>query len=629
MDRGRQRKVLAILLSTTVALAALVISATSVLWETEERITRYSGWDILPYITQLSNGSVWVFWQCKRPGNFDIYYSSYNWAYGNFSREKTVFSDPDPSHDISPSFLELQNGTMLVFWSSVRTGYYDVYCASSNDDGTTWSQAMNITSNIYDDTDPIPIQASDGTIWLVWLRDLPTENKVLCRTYSGASWSTETVLSIGDYPINDNLPFICQMRDGRIWVVWGTLIGGNFEIVYRIHDGTSWSELFQLTYSSDDDTDPCVVQTRDGTIWVIWASGSLPNREDDIYYQTSTDNGQTWSDTSEVTTSTNQNPEAWPSAAQISDKKLWVVYVSSRNDNYDLYYTKTEITVHDVAVTNVEPSKTEANRGETVLISVTAENQGDYNETFTVNCYADSTLIGSQTIYLTLSNATTVLIFPWDTLSFTPGDYVLKANATTVLGENPINTDDNSLTDGTVNIVSPDIAVLSVSTSKTAVFQGLPVQIYVTVENQGTITTSFTVSALRNSTLISTKEITDLAAGATKTVTITWDTSTTSPSKAKYLISGSAEPLPGEIDTADNTKDDGMVQVKIPGDVDGDGDVDIADLFAIARALNTNPTWPHGTGWNQWNPECDINDDDKVNVFDLWAGGKNYGMEAP
>ena len=627
MDKRRQCKLLTVLLLTTVMLGTLVISVTSVSWETEERITRFTGWDILPYITQLSNGSVWLFWQCKRGGNFDIYYSSYNWTSGNFTREKTVFSDPDPSHDISPSFLELQNGTMLVFWSSVKTGYYDVYCASSNDGGTNWSQPMNITSNTYDDTDPIPIQASDGTIWLVWLRDLPTENILLYRTYSGASWSTETVLSIGDYPINDNLPFIAQMRDGRIWVFWGSLIGGNFEIVYRIHDEASWSDLFQLTYSSDDDSDPCVVQTRDGAIWVIWASGSLPNREDDLYYRTSTDNGQTWSDTLEIPTSTNQNPENWVCAAQINDKKLWVVYVSSRNDNYDLYYTKAEISTHDVAVTNVVPSTTQANRGETVLISVTAENQGDHNETFTVNCYADSTLIGSQTIYLTLSNATSVLIFPWDTLGFTPGDYVLKANATTVLGENPVNKDDNSFTDGTVKIVNPDIAVLSVSTSKTTVYQGLPVQIHVTVKNEGSITASFTVSASRDSTVISTEEVTDLAPGATTTVTINWDTSTTPPSVTKYLISGTAEPLPGEIDTTDNTQDDGMVQVKIPGDVEGDGDVDIADLFRIAKAIGTNPSWPHGTGWDEWNPDCDINDDNKIDVFDLNKAARNYGME--
>lgn len=63
-----------------------------------------------------------------------------------------------------------------------------------------------------------------------------------------------------------------------------------------------------------------------------------------------------------------------------------------------------------------------------------------------------------------------------------------------------------------------------------------------------------------------------------------------------------------------------------PGDVDGNHLVDVVDLGIVARAMGTNPDWPHGTDWHQWNPDADLNGDLKVDVFDLVIVGINYGQ---
>jgi hypothetical protein len=67
-------------------------------------------------------------------------------------------------------------------------------------------------------------------------------------------------------------------------------------------------------------------------------------------------------------------------------------------------------------------------------------------------------------------------------------------------------------------------------------------------------------------------------------------------------------------------------QVSFLGDINNDGSIDILDLTMIARALGTDPTWPHGTGWDMWNPLCDLNADNRVNGYDLAIAGKNYGQ---
>ncbi len=61
------------------------------------------------------------------------------------------------------------------------------------------------------------------------------------------------------------------------------------------------------------------------------------------------------------------------------------------------------------------------------------------------------------------------------------------------------------------------------------------------------------------------------------------------------------------------------------GDVNYDGVIDITDPSIIARALGTTPSSPHGTGWDQWNPDADLNGDDVVDLIDLFLVGLNFG----
>jgi len=112
---------------------------------------------------------------------------------------------------------------------------------------------------------------------------------------------------------------------------------------------------------------------------------------------------------------------------------------------------------HDVAITNVAPSKTVIGQGYELQIHVTVENQGSFPETFNVTIYADlettivgdEITIGMQDLTLTSENSTT-LIFPWNTTGVIKGNYTITAKATQLPGE--IDLIDNTITDGWVRI---------------------------------------------------------------------------------------------------------------------------------------------------------------------------------
>jgi len=64
-------------------------------------------------------------------------------------------------------------------------------------------------------------------------------------------------------------------------------------------------------------------------------------------------------------------------------------------------------------------------------------------------------------------------------------------------------------------------------------------------------------------------------------------------------------------------------------DVNDNGKIDISDVSLVARALWTNPSNPHGTGWDQYNKRADINQDGSIDVIDLSIATLSYGEIMP
>jgi outer membrane protein assembly factor BamB len=173
--------------------------------------------------------------------------------------------------------------------------------------------------------------------------------------------------------------------------------------------------------------------------------------------------------------------------------------------------------------------------------------------------------------------------------------------------------------DGKVYAFGPgvhDVAVTSVTPSKTVVGQGFSGSINVTAANHGSYAETFKVTVYANTTSIASQNIT-LSIGQSDTTTFVWNT--TSFAKGNYTISAYAWPVPGETNTADNTYTNGTVLVTIPGDVNGDRKIDLKDVFAVGKAYGSV------VGDPRYNPNLDINGDGKIDLKDYFTACKNYG----
>ena len=133
--------------------------------------------------------------------------------------------------------------------------------------------------------------------------------------------------------------------------------------------------------------------------------------------------------------------------------------------------------------------------------------------------------------------------------------------------------DDEGLNDTTwklINIYLNDVAVINVTASPTTVTKGESVSINVTVKNIGKYNATFDVTPYYNGTpiVVNPQTVTNLTAGANKTLTFTWNTYVpATTSGTPYQISASTNDIgPYEANKTNNSFIDGNVIVyKLPG----------------------------------------------------------------
>jgi hypothetical protein len=274
--------------------------------------------------------------------------------------------------------------------------------------------------------------------------------------------------------------------------------------------------------------------------------------------------------------------------------------------------------IRDIAVTNVTPSRDWAYAGWPITVSVTVKNLGYITESFNVSSYYDNNLIGTiEVLNLTQGGEETV-IFTWDTTGLTQGTYTLSAKVPILPYET--NTTNNIYINGKVNILTEirDIAITNVSTPYNWAYHGWIINITVTVKNLGTQSESFNVTAYYNQTKIGTMAVTNLPPGSETALTLNWNTTETTPCRT-YNIWAEATQIPYEYNTTNNIYIDGTVKIRIIGDVNGDGIVDIKDVAAVSKAFGSQPGMP------LWNEAADINRDRKIDIKDVALVSRKFG----
>jgi outer membrane protein assembly factor BamB len=323
------------------------------------------------------------------------------------------------------------------------------------------------------------------------------------------------------------------------------------------------------------------------------------------------DNGTRQVFTSIITPDTSSYKYQWylnGTAVQGANSSSWTFNPNSTG-YYQVYLNVTDslnvesksnaafVTVNSPPSIDLNPTSSTIEVGESQVFTSTISG-GTAN--FTYQWYLNGSLVSGAT------NS-------WLNFTKPAGFYTIYVNATDSFGKQAISKNANV----TVKIPYHDIAITGIASCKTVVGRGFLNPIEVTVSNLGDYTETFQVAvyatASANRTLVAWETVTLYSGGDATTITLPWDT--ISFGCGNYTISANVTLTQGETNQwIGPLTYTWQVKVTIPGDVNGDGVVNILDVGPIS------------THWLQRAPQfiappslanADVNGDGVINILDV------------
>lgn len=296
-----------------------------------------SGADNNPFIATDSLGTWIVVWQSTTNLGGAIGTDS-DILYARSTNNGMTWSLPAPLNsnaaidavsDSKPQISADSQGHWVVVWSSQINpsgpgSDTDIFVATSNNAGATWTPPVPLNSNATTDigNDAEPIVANDGhEFWLVVWRS--TENLggtigtdddffFARSTDNGASWTPPAVLNTNAATDTRGGGDLTLAADGHgVWLVaWtssenlGGVLGtdGDIQFTRSTDNGATWTDPMPLNNNAAGDLGadeiPHLSTDKMGNWIAVWdgnnAAGGTVGTEYDIFIAHSADNGATW-----------------------------------------------------------------------------------------------------------------------------------------------------------------------------------------------------------------------------------------------------------------------------------------------------------------------------------------------
>lgn len=303
----------------------------SVTWEDDVQITATGAPSFYP-ILGASGNTVHLAWVDQRHGgqNREIYYNRSADSGATWPASDTRISD-DPLFSIRADFA-VSGDTVHLFWRDNRDGNFEEYFIQSTDGGVSWGSETRITDDPGYSGCPFPVVSGD-TLNLFWRDDRLGTFKIYQKRSvdAGANWSPDILLTPDG--IKAEFPFPA-VRGETIHLVWRDNRDGNAEIYYKrsTDGGINWTPDERLTNDPGESEHPKLV-VQGTNLYLVWRDDRDGNYE--IYYKTSTDDGQSWSEDTRLTNSLGQS--FWPVLA-VSDNLVHLLWCDDRDGTQALYY---------------------------------------------------------------------------------------------------------------------------------------------------------------------------------------------------------------------------------------------------------------------------------------------------
>jgi hypothetical protein len=128
-----------------------------------------------------------------------------------------------------PAVAVAGDGSIVVVWSELHDGNWDLYSRSYQPGRQTWSDRRRVTNNPSTDADPALATASDGRVWMAWQAWVEGQADIWLAPVDNSS----PPVNVSDTRANEWSPALAADAAGNLHVAYDTYQAGNYDVVLR------------------------------------------------------------------------------------------------------------------------------------------------------------------------------------------------------------------------------------------------------------------------------------------------------------------------------------------------------------------------------------------------------------
>jgi hypothetical protein len=284
----------------------------------------------------LYQNNVYLVWTDDTTGNKDIYFKRSVDNGTTFGSTENLSNNPGNSTDAQITLY--QNNVYLV-WTDDTTGNEDIYFKRSVDNGTTFAETENLSTNSTSSSNGPQISAVGNNVYVVWQDSVSGSNEIYYRhsnntgeRFRGVSELSKTRSVDGESALYPRISAIAN----NVYVVWQDKVSGSNEIFLRESNdgGNKFSGIKNLSRNNTGDSITPRIASSGNNVIVVWTD-SEPGKAQ-IFARASTDNAAKFGGIKNVSWSSGMSYD--PQIALGGNNSLYVLWedTSFRDFTFDL-----------------------------------------------------------------------------------------------------------------------------------------------------------------------------------------------------------------------------------------------------------------------------------------------------
>lgn len=255
------------------------------------QLTTHSSDQCFPAIAVDADDTLYVVWQDRRRGNWDIYVSTSSDGVTWSTETRITDSDDNQIRPVIAIDSQVPNRAHVA-WQDDGAGNQDIYVASS-DNGFTTKTVSQVTTNAADQTDPAVAVDASNTVYLVWADGRNGTSDLYGAASNNGPWTNVPVATGAG---SQSAPAVAAEAAGTVLhFAWVDEAGGDANIRYASSNGLPGSPLAGTNIVDDtsgaDQTAPAIVTAGsagdDLRVFVCWVDERNLNangRDTDLYF---------------------------------------------------------------------------------------------------------------------------------------------------------------------------------------------------------------------------------------------------------------------------------------------------------------------------------------------------------